>query len=71
MKYVKSEDLMGKGKWKRRRNQVRELAKTAALNQHLESIRNYIDGIIGLKWYARLKVCWHIFTKRNPFGGGK
>lgn len=64
---------MGEGKFKRKRNKIIKDAKfhanAAAQNAHIEIIRNYIDGIIELKFKARFKVCFYILRKINPFGG--
>lgn len=55
---------------KKYRRTIRKVAGDVARDQHLETIRNYIDGIIGLSWNKRLKVCFAIFCKKNPFGKG-
>ena len=48
---------------------TRRIAREVATGQHLTAIRNYIEGIIELPFRKRLKVCWYIFRKQNPFGG--
>ena len=56
---------------KKSRRVMRKTAQEVYSKQHLEIIRGYIDGIIGLKFKSRFKVCWYILTKRNPFGLNK
>lgn len=56
---------------KKSRKTMRKVAEEVTQKNHLQIIRNYIDGINGLVWYRRLKVCWAIFCKKNPFGKGK
>ena len=53
---------------KKNRRAMKKVAKEVYSRQHLTIIRGYIDGIIDLSWRKRLKVCFAIFKKRNPFG---
>jgi len=60
---------MGQGRIKKVRKIAKETAKKYALDQHLVTIRQYIDGIIELPYWKRQKVCRAIMKKHNPFGG--
>ncbi len=66
---------MGQGKFKRRRNQIKNeaaaTAEAAALTSHEKIIERYIDGIIELPYWRRRKVCKAIMRKRNPFNMNK
>lgn len=62
---------MGQGRIKKARKIARETARQYALDTHLETIRQYIDGIIELPYWKRRKVCRAIMKKQNPFGGNK
>ncbi len=63
---------MGSGKLKRARNKIKEAAQEVAHDEaqkvHLQTIQNYIDGIIELPYWKRRKVLRAIMKKRNPFG---
>ena len=56
---------------KRSKRAMRKVAQEVYSKQHLSIIQGYIDGIIDLPFRKRLKVCFAIFKKRNPFGGSK
>ena len=60
---------MGQRNIKKTRKIARETAQQYALDTHLETIRQYIDGIIELPYWKRRRVCRSIMKKHNPFGG--